>query len=84
MPLRGSRNVGAGQRHKRGWVPGFHHAILNTSTRDNNCSGSTWNSLARSLIRRGVLWGAPRSLIPLAFFHVDAAVVSEGDSFLRQ
>ena len=65
-------------------MPGFHHAILNTSTCDNNCLGSTWNSLARFLIWRDVLWGAPRSLIPLAFLHVDAAVVSEGDSFLRQ
>ena len=64
--------------------PAPHHAILNTSTCVSNCSGSTRNSLARALIQRDVLQGAPRSLIPLAFFHVDAAVFSEGDAFLSQ
>ena len=84
MPLRGSRNVRVGMAGGRAWALRFCHAILNTSTCVSNCSGSTRNSLARALIQRDVLQGAPRSLIPLAFFHVDAAVVSEGDSFLRQ
>ena len=64
--------------------PAPHHAILNTSTCVSKCSGSTRNSLVRALIQRDVLQGASRSLIPLAFFHVDAAVFSEGDAFLSQ
>ena len=61
MPLRGSRNVGAdnGGAEELG-LPDSHHAILNTSMCVSNCSGSTRNSLARSLIQRDVLQGAPR------------------------
>ena len=41
-------------------LPAPHHAILNTSTCVSNYSGSTRNSLARALIQRDVLQGAPR------------------------